>query len=161
MLTRKHLMQIGLLGALGALLLGLGLALGGLPGEAGTVETAYACNPCDCPEDRRNNCQGIEYYAIYAREAANGTCSIEAYRFNADGMGTRVFRVSARQLSQVPEFPARNTLIRENEGVALYRLTTGEYQVNAGPDSNNKVYVLIFEGCPATMIREETFSVGE
>lgn len=39
----------------------------------------------------------------------------------------------------------------------MYKLTSGEYQVNAGPDKENKVYVVIMKGCPAEVVREEVF----
>jgi len=51
-----------------------------------------------------------------------------------------------------------NTLIEQYYEYALYRLTTGEFQLNAGPfDEENKVYVVIFTGCPATSISESTY----
>jgi hypothetical protein len=41
--------------------------------------------------------------------------------------------------------------------ISLYKLTSGEYQVNVGPDSEGKVFVLNFTGCPAENVYENTF----
>ncbi len=132
------------------MLLGIHTAVGivALP----TVDTAYACNPCECPGiENRDNCQGIEYYAFFTRVSPiSGLCYMDAYRFNDSNIGLRVFRATATEIDAVPEFPAQNTLIDENRGIALYRLTSGEFQVNAGPDAQGKMYTLIFSGCPAS-----------
>jgi hypothetical protein len=122
---------------------------------SGTVE---ACNPCNCKEDLRDNCQGIEFYGVYTR-VIGGQCVIDAYRMSDSGPGRRVFRVTERELARLPEFPESNLLVRENDAVALYKLTTGEYQINAGPDLNNKVYVIIFTGCPSNSRQESSFEV--
>jgi hypothetical protein len=123
--------------------------------------TTYACNPCQCPEDRRMNCQGIQYYGVYTYNRG-GVCYLDAYRMKDDGSpGRRVWRVTSRDLTRVPELPERNTLITEGDGIALYRLTSGELQVNAGPAGDGKVYVMVFNGCgDAAERRESTFVPG-
>lgn len=48
----------------------------------------------------------------------------------------------------IPEgIPVRNLLLAQSPDgrYAIYRLTTGEYQVNVGPNEDGKVYVVIFE----------------
>ena len=56
----KHLYRLIPLGLMFGLLLGLqGLLVPSLPQS---VPPADACNPCDCPDDGRVNCQGIEQY---------------------------------------------------------------------------------------------------
>jgi hypothetical protein len=123
--------------------------------------TTYACNPCQCPEDRRLNCQGIQYYGVYSYDRG-GVCYLDAYRMRTDGSpGRRVWRVTSRDLARIAELPERNTLITEADGIALYRLTSGELQVNAGPAGDGKVYVMVFDGCGAsTERRESTFIPG-
>jgi hypothetical protein len=121
---------------------------------AGTVAPAAACNPCDCPEDNRDNCQGVEFYAVYVRTSPAGVCFIEAYRVDGPNTGRPVLRVNQATLDRFPAQPGLNTLIRQNQGIALYRLGTGELQVNAGPDGNGKIYTLLFDGCPATRFTE-------
>ena len=64
-----------------------------------------------------------------------------------------VLKVYSGKLPRDPraEIPEENLLIAQSEDgtVALYKLTTGEYQVNAGPDADGYVYVLIWTGIPA------------
>jgi hypothetical protein len=123
----------------------------------GTVERAAACNPCECPQDQRINCQGVEFYAVYTRVTTSGACFMEAWRMNPGGQPFRVWRVSSRTLASVPRFPEVNTLIRQEQGIALYRLTSGEYQVNAGPDGEGKIYVARFTNCPAENVQESSY----
>ncbi|MDZ4766272.1 MAG: hypothetical protein SGI73_17160 [Chloroflexota bacterium] len=131
-------------------------------GLSGGVGTAQACNPCICEGDKRMNCQGVEFYAIYTRvNATTGTCSIDAWRMNPDGEPDFVWRVTARQLARVADEPEENTLIMQGEAIALYRLTSGEYQVSAGPAAENKVFTAIFDNCPAENVREESYTPGQ
>ncbi len=78
-----------------------------------------------------------------------------------DGAGHLLIDVSADVLADLPDFPAENTLIAQSEdgSVALYKLTTGEYQVNAGPDADGFVYVLIWTGFPPEDVYTKGFSV--
>ncbi|MBN2471311.1 MAG: hypothetical protein JXN59_11345 [Anaerolineae bacterium] len=77
--------------------------------------------------------------AIYPVDYGNGT-GLHLYRIDETGKGTLALTVSAEAIAAVPEQPAENTLIASTPdgSIALYRLTTGEYQVNAGE------YVVIF-----------------
>lgn len=144
---------VGLLPLLTAFTLASGLFIVTAALPTGTAE---ACNPCECPGDLRANCQGIEFYGVFTR-GSGAACNIDAFRFNAQGQSRRVFRATRAEIAAVPEFPAVNTLIEQNDAIALYRLTSGEFQVNAGPDGNGKVYVLIFNNCPAENRRESSF----
>jgi hypothetical protein len=76
---------------------------------------------------------------------------------NPAGDGERVWRVTQRTLDRFPEMPEENTLIIQSEAVALYRLTTGEFQVNAGPAAENKMFVVRWNGCPAENVVEESW----
>jgi hypothetical protein len=126
------------------------------------TETAEACNPCDCPEDRRINCQGIQFYGIYTYERGS-ICYIDAYRMEDNGSpGRRAWRITSRDLADLPEFPEENMLITQEDAIFFYKLTSGEYQVNAGPAPDGKIYVLIFENaCVAENRRELSFIPGE
>ena len=57
-----------------------------------------------------------------------------------------VLIVTPEQIAEVPDCPSSNTLIASNlaEGIALYRLNTCEYQVNA-LTIEGKTYILIFD----------------
>lgn len=77
--------------------------------------------------------------AIYPVDYGTGT-GLHFYAIDAAGQGTLVLTVSPEMIAAVPELPETNTLIASTPdgAIALYRLTTGEYQVNAGE------YVVIF-----------------
>ncbi|MCL4247664.1 MAG: hypothetical protein KJ065_05915 [Anaerolineae bacterium] len=122
--------------------------------------TAEACNPCDCPSDKRINCQGIQFYGIYTYERGD-VCYIDAYRMQSNGSpGRRAWRVTSRDLADLPEAPEENTLITSGDAIFLYQLTTGELQVNAGPAEDGKIYVTIWQGCPADQRTESSFVPG-
>ncbi len=122
---------------------------------------AQACNPCECENDRRHNCMGGHFYAFYTKGTPTG-CLLEVYSIEPNGKGRRHIRLTERDLAR---FPAKeqNYLIAasRDKRFALYRLSSGELQVNAGPDAENKVYVTIIRGCPATEVREEVFVSGK
>lgn len=123
--------------------------------------TAEACNPCDCPDDRRINCQGIQFYGIYTYERGN-VCYIDAYRMQSNGSpGRRAWRFTSRDLAELPEAPEENTLLTSDDAIFLYQLTTGELQVNAGPAEDGKIYTLIWRGCPASERTESSFVPGQ
>ncbi len=148
----------GLLPIITMLILFVGgiFAVGALPNT-----TAKACNPCDCPDDRRINCQGIQFYGIYTYERG-GVCYIDAYRMQANGSpGRRAWRLTSTELARLPENPVQNTLIKSADAIFLYQLTTGELQVNAGPAEDGKIYVTIWRGCPAGERTEQSFVPGE
>lgn len=159
MLSKALLMRLFAVAIALAVLFGLGAVLG-LPLTPLTVNEAAACNPCDCPNDNRDNCQGVEFYAAYIRTTATNYCYIEVYRVYPEG-GRLVLRVNEDTLARYPALPDRNTLIRQNQGIALYRLYTNELQINAGPDQNGKVYTMIFDGCPASTITEGSYVIGQ
>ncbi|MBE2268084.1 MAG: hypothetical protein IAE80_07605 [Anaerolinea sp.] len=126
-----------------------------------TSAAPLACNPCDCENDNRENCQGIDYYAMYAR-GVNNVCTLDFYRFDGAGQGYRVMRVRETELDDLPDYPNQNVLLRRNEGIALYQLSSGEFQVNAGPDASGKIYVLIFNlACPAEVLHEQSILPGQ
>ncbi|MDX2162620.1 MAG: hypothetical protein SF162_14960 [bacterium] len=126
------------------------------------TEEAAACNPCDCPEDDRVNCQGIDEYAVYTRLTPLGNCYIDAYLIDGERF-RRVFRASATEIRNVGENPPVNTAIESYFEITLYRLTSGEFQVNYGPSrQDGKIYELRWTGCPATADRtENSFIPGE
>jgi len=134
----------------------------GLFSSGPTIEPSYACNPCDCPHDARINCQGVQFYAVYTRDTdGDDFCNIDAYRLRDDTEdGLFAFSVSETQLAGLPEFPAENLLIDYGYDIALFKLTTGELQVSAGPDPEGKVYTVVFQGCPAQNKRENSFFGG-
>ncbi len=77
--------------------------------------------------------------AVFPIPAANGT-GLHLYAIGADGAGTLALVVTPEMIEAVPELPEMNTLIAATPdgAIALYRLTTGEFQINAG------TYVIVF-----------------
>lgn len=77
--------------------------------------------------------------AIYPVDYGTGT-GLHLYHIDEAGKGTLALTVSPEAIAAVPAQPAENSLIASTPdgSLALYRLTTGEYQVNAGE------YVVIF-----------------
>lgn len=120
-------------------------------------QVAQACLPCYCPQNRSLNCYGN--YAVYTNVDKNDKCDILILDINPDdGSPTLAIRATARQLAKLDDFPEENVLIDQYYEISLFKLTSGEYQVNVGPDAENKVKVLRFTGCPATEVDESEYT---
>ncbi len=90
----------------------------------------------------------------------NGTCDIEVVGINPKtGKPRKALYVKASTLAKLPDNPEENTLIDSYYEFALYKLTSGEYQLNVGPDFEAKVHVIIWTGCPAENPYENRFWV--
>jgi hypothetical protein len=134
-----------------ALVTTLVIALAALP-----QQVAQACLPCACPTNTSINCYGD--YALYTQVQKNGTCDIEVLGINPKtGKPRAAIYVRASALAKLPEFPETNILIKNYFEFSLYKLTSGEYQLNVGPDFENKVHVIIWRGCPAENPYESSF----
>ncbi|GAB4549068.1 MAG: hypothetical protein OHK0023_12970 [Anaerolineae bacterium] len=152
MTIRQLVLRLVLMAIVSVAILSAVIALSAAP-----TSTAKACVPCLCENDQRHNCIGHEFYAVYTK-VVNNVCRYEAFSIE-NSKGKRQFIVTQAELDRLPEFPETNTLIKASRdgSIAMYKLTSGEYQVNAGPDKENKVYVVIMKGCPAEVVREEVF----
>ncbi len=109
------------------------------------------------PGDSRLNRQAYAYAAIYCDDA-NQRVAIygihaQATDGKAPGEGFPAIFVPYGSLPPTPTAEQGNTLIQQYLDIGFYRLTTGEYQVNAGPDSEGKTYVVTFDGCPTSIMR--------
>jgi hypothetical protein len=71
--------------------------------------------------------------------------------------------ISAAELAEFDPTPDENFLVASSgDGfVSFYILTTGEYQINIGPDASGKVYVVIFTGLPPTDVYRHDFNVND
>ncbi len=78
--------------------------------------------------------------AAYLIEYASGT-GLHHYAVDSAGHGSLALEVTPEMIAAVPEHPDHNTLIASSADgkISLYRLTTGEFQINA-PD-----YVTVFK----------------
>lgn len=83
--------------------------------------------------------------AVYADEDG-----VAVYAINDKSVGELALFVTTEELKALPEKPDENLLVAQSEDgkFALYKLTTGEYQVNMGPDAEGKVQVIIFDALP-------------
>lgn len=83
------------------------------------------------------------------------------YRVNEDATGNLIFYVSAAQLAaDYPDVPETPVLIFSQGPYSFYKLPSGEFQVNAGPDAEGKVDVLIFTGVPPQNVHRDQFNVN-
>ena len=107
---------------------------------SGTCNAAPVAPPApqapDAPfsyADRLNAQDIAAPVAIYPVELSTGT-GLHFYAIGADGTGSLVLVVTPEQIAAVPALPATNTLIAASAdgSLTLYRLTTGEFQVNMG-----------------------------
>jgi len=117
-------------------------------------DTANACLPCDCPENTTINCYGS--FGIFIIEEED-QCDIQILGVSDAGAEYEAMYLTGEELAELPETPEENLLVDEYYEYTFYKLTSGEYQVNVGPDAEGKVYVVNFVGCPATDVRESTF----
>jgi hypothetical protein len=96
---------------------------------------------CYTVQDDRVNQDNASPIAIYCR--ADG---ISFWTIDLISRGTPSFFVTWPVLDAFPA-GAENTLILEEGGFRLYRLTSGELQVNGPPDWEGKEYVFTWAGC--------------
>jgi len=83
--------------------------------------------------DGRLNCwpeMEAQPFAVYC-EAGD----VVIYSIDKQGVGTLAFRVTKKELDALDPKPAKNTKITEGIDVALYRLSSGELQVNGRGDT--------------------------
>ncbi|MFN8375347.1 MAG: hypothetical protein U0694_21025 [Anaerolineae bacterium] len=52
---------------------------------------------------------------------------------------------TADELDALPAVEDENLLVASSGDITLYKLTSGEYQVNNGPDAEGKVHVVVFD----------------
>jgi WD40 repeat protein len=78
-------------------------------------------------------------------EPQNTSEGLEFVLWDAEQTG-KTFRITPEQINAVPAFPESNTLIASSEDgyYRFYRLSTGELQLNTGPDFEGKEFVTIF-----------------
>jgi len=155
-MLRQHLLRLSMLVPLiGGLIV---IAYSVLPSS-----TAFACLPCNCTDHRSVNCFGP--YALYTPTEKDETCSIDIWSVEADGQGKRALKFTAADLAKLPDEEEIENYITvkstKNDFITLYKLSTGQYQINVGPDKEGKVYTIDFAGCPASDVTESTFLVGQ
>jgi hypothetical protein len=138
------------------------LVIDGSPHESESVncsETGTSGTTWFEPGDDRINRQAYAYASVYCdadneRVGIYGIHSLGAGDPDRnDGMGYPAIFVPYTELPGTPTSLEGNLLIASYGNIGFYRLTSGEYQVNAGPDPEGKTYVLIWDGCPQTYVQ--------
>jgi hypothetical protein len=85
-------------------------------------------------------------------EAGNLQMDVYTLKNNAAN-GGYLFTITQDDLAPyATEHPAKNMLLASADGVSVYMLTTGEIQINAGPDFEGKTHVKILNGIPWTTV---------
>jgi len=98
--------------------------------------------------------------AIYNSQDDDGNPSLDVYGIDDEGEGYYAFTITEADLAPFADNPPEeNTEIMTVGNVALYVLTTGEYQLNIGPDEEGKVRVVIFNGLPPTNVYSYDYNV--
>jgi len=110
--------------------------------EATTIKTYD--EDCERIRDGRENINDqAAGAAIYCNDYG-----IDVYDLDISGNGTLSFTADWAEVLSVPRIPAENTLIDGAPGFALYRLTTGEMQLNGVMEFPvGAPYIYIWGGC--------------
>lgn len=105
-------------------------------------------------DGRVNYYMGDLVAVLYARADAQGRPVLHVYDVldageNADAKGVFIGLYSYDDFAPyLDEAPAQNVKIGSIGLTTLYALTSGEFQVNIGPDSEGKITSVIFKGLP-------------
>ena len=98
--------------------------------------------------------------AIFGGTDDNDVESLTIFGINDEGEGYFLFDITQADLAPyIDNPPSENTELESVDDVTLYILTTGEYQLNIGPDEEGKVRVIVFEGLPPTNVYSYDFNV--
>jgi hypothetical protein len=98
---------------------------------------------CPFTDGRVNDCTAGETAAIYC--TAEGDFQVYGL---LNGKGFLAMVVSKAEIAAVPEYPKQNTLIKEAFGIRLYRLTSGQLQINSPASEADKPdYVFRWTNC--------------
>lgn len=101
----------------------------------------------------------VVIYTPTAAAAANGDLFIDIWQLDEHGVGQPFLYISEDELLGLPELPVENILIASDGLVKVYKLRTGEYQVNIGPLADGKIHVRIFDNIPPTHVYGYTLEV--
>lgn len=101
-----------------------------------------------------NNGPADMWATIFGGTDDQGKPDVQIYCIDLAGNGYFGMQVTQADIANaVPTMPpASNTLVKLTDKcltpVSFYVLTTGEYQINIGPDAQGKTHVTIFTGFP-------------
>lgn len=107
-----------------------------------------------CVDDRLNCRFGDDYAIIYNAQDDHGHPALHTYCVDEAGNGVLGMIVTSHDLEGIASKPRTNTQVRKGDTnlcrtpVSFWVLTTGEYQVNIGPDYKGDLIRMIFNGLP-------------
>ena len=111
-----------------------------------------AC-PAGGGDGRVNGGHGDHIAAVYIDQDDHAKPDLKLYCVTPD-LGTYAGEITQAMIPATP--PAKDTLIKTftacSHPVSLYALTTGELQLNFGPDAEGHTAVMTFTGIPPTNI---------
>lgn len=137
-----------------------------LGGDLETLQLSVTCPDPASPvpavtDDRVNASDTYDAHAAFYMDWGNADAAkngIFVYAFanvaigngETETQGQLKAGVSAATLAKQPDKPAENTLLAASadQYYQIWKLTTGEYQINIGPDENGLVRVWIWKGVP-------------
>lgn len=133
-------------------------------GDAYFWDQDFNCTPqfipmCDDGRLTRTLCEPL---AIYPVVSDDGTGIIIYRVVRGSDIGEFMLNIPAEVFDNLPESVDENCTIDSSEDgeVVVYLLSSGEYQVNVGPDEEGKHFVYIFNTLDAAPTRVETFISG-
>ena len=107
---------------------------------------------------RLNRLHGDLISALYAASDSNGKPTIRVYDINADSTGLlRGDYAYALFEPYINNPPSTNTKLATLGRTTLIALTTGEFQINVGPDVEGKIHEVILNGIPPVSIKFSSY----
>jgi len=115
-------------------------------GNGSTVNVSAVCTglyALPIFTDGRVNMDTAQEAAVYCNKGG-----VDVWRV-IQSHGYFSLHVTKATIDKIPKFPVQNTLIAEDKKylVRLYRLTSGELQVNATSSEGKGDYVFVWKGC--------------
>ena len=112
--------------------------------------------------DGRLNQTLCEPLAVYPLESEDGL-GINIYKVSrGSDVGEFMLYIPAEVFASLPDEVAENCTIAssDNGEVVVYLLSSGQYQINVGPDEEGKVFAYIFDDWRSAPVRTDSYISG-
>jgi hypothetical protein len=109
----------------------------------------------NCGNGHINCDHGDEYAQVLNRSDSAGKPDLQVWCVSAAGQGSLGGVITQADLKDIPATPSTNTLVKTincRVPVTFWVLTTGEYQINIGPNAKGNTIAMVFTGFPPTGI---------
>ncbi len=106
-------------------------------------------------------CQPLVIYPVVSEDGVGLTMYLVPR--DSEGVGEFMLYIPAERFDELPDEAAANCTIdhSENGQVVAYLLSSGQYQVNAGPDEEGKVFAYIFDNLTSPPVQIDTYIAGQ